>query len=105
MRASKNTRSIFDILTKNDQETDENGRQCAHAKLERLSFLNQFAVLAPETVRTDASVTESRILIDASATVQAGIVNALILVHASFVVRRRDPSLSATATNNRNRLM
>jgi len=97
VRIFTNSTAIEAILTKNDQETDEDGRQRAHAKLQRLTFLDQLAVLAPETVRTNATVSESRILVDAPAAVQAGIVDALVLVHAALVVRRRDPPFSAAA--------
>jgi len=68
-----------------------------------LTFLDQLAVLAPETVRANATVSESRILVDAPATVQAGIVDALVLVHAAFVVRRRDPPFPAAAVETLSR--
>lgn len=89
---------ICDALTENDQKADENRRQRAHAQLERLTLLDQLAILAPEAIGANASVSEARVLIDTPATVQAGIVDALVFVHASLVVRRGDPSLPAPAT-------
>jgi hypothetical protein len=106
MRQNNSTNSIANeaILTKDNQETDEDGRQRAHAKLQRLTFLNQLAVLAPETVRTNATVSESRILVDTSAAVQAGIVDALVLVHAALVVRRWNPPFPAAAVETSSRI-
>lgn len=61
-----------------------------------MTLLHELAILPPETIWTDTSVPETRILVDASTAVQARIVYTFVLVHASFVVRRWDSPFSAS---------
>lgn len=85
------------MLTQYDEQTDEDRRQRSHAELQRPALLDQFAILAGESVGTDALVAQSRLLVYTGAVVEAGQVQALVLVHAVLVVGGHDPALAATA--------
>ena len=87
---------VYTIPTENDQKADQDGCQSSHAELQCLSLLYELAVLTPETVWADTSVSEAWILIDTSTAVQARIIYALVLVHASFVIGRWNPSFSTS---------
>lgn len=85
------------MLTKNDEQADKDGGECPHAQFECLALLYQLAVLAPEAVRTVATVPKSGLLVDASTPVEAWQVEALVLVHAVLAVLRHHAPLTAAA--------
>jgi len=62
--------------------------------------LNQLAVLPPEALRALTTVTQLRILIDASAPIQTWALQALILVCTAFSIRSYDPTLSTAACSH-----
>lgn len=84
------------MLTQYDQQANQYGCQCAHAQLQRLPLLHQFAILAPKAIRTDATVTQTWVQIDASGTIQTWQVQAFVAIHAAFGVWRHDASFTAT---------
>lgn len=87
-------------LTKNSEQTDEYCSERSHAQLQRLALLHEFTVLPPEPVETDASVAQSRVLVDAHAAVTARAVQALVLVCAALTVGRHDTPLATTVSRS-----
>jgi len=88
-------------LTQYDNQANEYGPQGAHAQLQALPLLDQLAVLAPIALRTDASIPQPGLQIDAGGPVQTGQVQALVPVHTALGVRGHDATLAATGTRNR----
>lgn len=84
------------LLTQYDQQANEDGCQRAHAQLEGLTLLHQFAAFAPETVGANATETQARLKIDACGAVHAGHVEALVAIHATLRIGRHNASLAAT---------
>lgn len=81
-------------LTKNGEQTDEYRCKSAHAELERLALLDELTVLAPEPVQADATVAQARVLVDTTAAVTTGTVQALVLVSAPLAVGRHYAALA-----------
>lgn len=81
-------------LTKNGEQTDEYRCKSAHAKLECLALLDELTVLAPEPVQADATVAQARVLVDTTAAVTTGTVQALVLVSAPLAVGRHYAALA-----------
>lgn len=73
------------MLTHNNKEADEDGRERAHAELERAAFLNEFAVFAPKPFGTVAAV--ARLTVHARAAIAARKVETFVLVYTSLAVR------------------
>ncbi len=72
-------------LTENDQETDEDGGQSAHAQPDDLALLVELAVLAQEAVRTVAQV--ERLAVDAHAAVEARVRQTFVSVDTALAVQ------------------
>lgn len=84
------------MLTQNDQKADQNRRQGAHTKLQGLTLLHQLTVLAPETVGTNATISQAGLEINASGTVHTGHIEALVAIHTALGIGRHNASFAAT---------
>lgn len=91
-KSSRGTR--HGLLTHYNEKADEDGRQRAHAELERAALLDQLAVLAPEPFRAVAAV--AGLAVHARAPVAAGEVETLVLVYATLSVARQYQPFTAT---------
>ena len=73
-------------LTEYGEEADEYDGECAHAEPEDLLLLHELAVVAAVAAGTEAGVALHRLAVDALAPVVAGVVQALVAVHAALAV-------------------
>lgn len=82
------------VLTHYYKKADEDGRERAHAELERAPLLYELAVLAPETLGTEAAI--AGLAVTTRPAVAAWEVVTLVLVYATLAVRRQYQPLTAT---------
>lgn len=75
------------VLTQYDNQANEYGAQGAHAKLQTLSLLHQFTVLAPIALGANAAISQTWLQIDARAPVQAGHVQAFVAIDTALGIR------------------